>query len=87
MVTDVERLKGEMISLCGAGGVCEAMKTDLLLAGLRINFNQRAPLAGFITPVLRFGIVRVQLDFSFLFHEKYTKNSTLILIKERRSAF
>ena len=26
------------------------MKTGLLLAGLMINFNQRAPLAGFITP-------------------------------------
>ena len=26
------------------------MKTGLLLAGLRINFNQGAPLAGFITP-------------------------------------
>ena len=26
------------------------MKTGLLLVGLRINFNQRAPLAGFITP-------------------------------------
>ena len=50
MVIDVERLEGEVISLCMAGGVCEAMKTGLLLAGLRINFNQRAPLAGFITP-------------------------------------
>ena len=52
----VERSEGEVISLCGAGGVCEATKTGLLLAGLRINFNQRAPLTGFIT---RFGIVRV----------------------------
>ena len=26
------------------------MRTGLLRAGLRINFNQRAPLAGFITP-------------------------------------
>ena len=25
--------------------------------------------------------------FFFFFHEKYTKNSTLVLIKERRSAF
>ena len=47
---DVERLEGEVISLCGAGEVCEAMKTGLLLAGLRINFNQRALLAGFVTP-------------------------------------
>ena len=30
--------------------MCEAMETGLLLAGLKINFNQRAPLAGFITP-------------------------------------
>ena len=30
------------------------MKTGLLLAGLRINFNQRAPLAGFITPCVAF---------------------------------
>ena len=35
--------------MCGAGGVCEAMETGSLLAGLRINFNQRARLAGFIT--------------------------------------
>ena len=28
------------------------MKTGLLLAGLRINFNQRAPLEGFITPCI-----------------------------------
>ena len=47
---DVERLEGEVISLCGAGGVCEVMKTGLLLAGLTINFNQRAPLAGLVTP-------------------------------------
>ena len=46
---DVERLEGEVISLCGAGGVCEVMKTGLLLAGLTINFNQRAPLAGLVT--------------------------------------
>ena len=39
LVIDVERLEGEVLSLCGAGGVCEAMKTSLLLAGLRINFN------------------------------------------------
>ena len=50
VVVDVERLEGEVISLCGAGRVCVAMKTGLLLAGLRINFNQRAPLAGFVTP-------------------------------------
>ena len=50
VVIDVERLEGEVISLCGANRVCEAMKTGLLLAGLRINFNHRAPLAGFITP-------------------------------------
>ena len=31
---------------------CEAMKTGVLLTGLRINFNQRAPLAGFMTPCL-----------------------------------
>ena len=39
-----------MISLCGVGGMCKAMKAGLLLAGLRINFNQRAPPAGFATP-------------------------------------
>ena len=50
VVVDVERLEGEVISLCGAGGVCLVMKTGLLLAGLRITFNQRAPLAGFVTP-------------------------------------
>ena len=33
VVMDVERLEGEVISLCGAGGMCEAMKTGLLLAG------------------------------------------------------
>ena len=39
-----------MISLCGAGGVCEAINENWLAAcGLRINFNQRAPLAEFIT--------------------------------------
>ena len=32
------------------GGWGEAMKTGLLIAGLRINFNQRASLAGFLTP-------------------------------------
>ena len=42
VVMDVERLEGEVILLYGAGGVCEAMKTGLMLAGLRINFNQRA---------------------------------------------
>ena len=58
MVIGVERLE-EVISLFGEGGMCEAMETGLLLAGLRINFNQRAPLAEFITPyvvVLRFAI-------------------------------
>ena len=50
MVIDVERLEKEVVSLCGEGGVCEAMETGLLLAGLRITFNQRGPLAGFITP-------------------------------------
>ena len=30
--------------------MCDATKTGLLLAGLRINFNERAPLAGFIIP-------------------------------------
>ena len=38
------------------------MKTGLLLAGLRINFNQRAPLAGFKTPCVavwgRSGLIR-----------------------------
>ena len=47
---DVERLEGGVISLCGACGVCEAMKTGFLLPGLRINLNQRVHLAGFITP-------------------------------------
>ena len=32
----------------------------LLLVGLRINFSQRAPLAGFISPCVAVGIVRVQ---------------------------
>ena len=49
-MVDVERLGREVISLCGAGGVCMSVKTGLLLAGLSINFNQRAPLAGFVTP-------------------------------------
>ena len=52
-----------MISSCGAGGVCAAFKTGLLLTGLSINFNRRAPLAGFVTlSVLRFGIVRIELE-------------------------
>ena len=41
MVVDVERL--EAFSLCVARGLCEAMRRGLLLAGLRVNFNQRAP--------------------------------------------
>ena len=64
VVTDVERSEGEVILLCGAGVVCEAMKTGLLLAGLRINFNQRAPLAGFVTPCVavwdRSGSISIQ---------------------------
>ena len=47
---DVERLEGGVISLCGAGGVREAMQTGFLLAGLRINTQPKSPLAGFITP-------------------------------------
>ena len=70
MVIDGERLEGEVISLCGAGGVCEAMKTGLLLAGLRINFNERAPLAGFITPCVavwdRSGLTGKRRDFGAL---------------------
>ena len=57
------------------GGVCEAInenwlaacrikKTGLLLAGLRINLNQRAPLAGFITPCVavwgRSGLILIE---------------------------
>ena len=44
------------------------MKTGLLLAGLRINFNQRAPLAGFITPCAavwdRSGLIREPSDYA-----------------------
>ena len=43
-----ERLEGGVISLCGAGGVCEAINENWLAAW--INFNPEAPLAGFITP-------------------------------------
>ena len=50
VVIDVERLEEEVVSLCGEGGVCEAKETGFLLAGLRINFNQGAPLAGYTTP-------------------------------------
>ena len=39
------------------------MKTGLLLAGLRTNFNQRAPLAKFITPCVavwdRSGLIHI----------------------------
>ena len=49
VVIDVERLEEEVVSLCGEGGVCEPMETGFLLAGLRINFNQGAPLAAFKT--------------------------------------
>ena len=38
------------------------MKNGLLLAGLRINFNRRAPLGGYITPCVavwdRSGLIR-----------------------------
>ena len=68
VVVDVERLEGEVISLCGAGGVCVAMKAGLLLAGLRIIFNHRAPLAGFVTPCVavwdRSGSTRISIFFS-----------------------
>ena len=30
--------------------MCGAVETGLLLAGLNINFNQKAPLAGFMAP-------------------------------------
>ena len=50
MVIDVERSEGDVVSLCGESGVGEAMKTGLQLAGSRIDFNQGAPFAGFITP-------------------------------------
>ena len=70
MVMDVDRLEGEVISLYGAGGVCEAMKTGLLLAGLRINFNQRASLAGFVTPCVtvwdRSGSITLQPQYNFV---------------------
>ena len=39
------------------------MKTGLLLAGLRINFNRRAPLAGFITPCLCCGLGSFGFNF------------------------
>ena len=32
VVIDVERLEGELISLCGAGGVCEAINESWLAA-------------------------------------------------------
>ena len=51
VVIDVDRLEGEVISLCGAGGVWGAINENWL-AACRINFNQKAPLARFITPCL-----------------------------------
>ena len=36
VVIDVERLEGEVISLCGAGGVCEAIN-EIWLAACRIK--------------------------------------------------
>ena len=54
--------------------VCEAMKTGLLLAGLRINFDQRAPLAGFIPPCVavwdRSG--SILLSLSYILDRSYT---------------
>ena len=32
VVIDVERLEGEVVSLCGAGGVCEAINENWLAA-------------------------------------------------------
>ena len=59
VVMDVERFEEGVISLCGEGGVCEVMKTGLQLARSGTNFNQRARLAGFITPrVVVYRIVR-----------------------------
>ena len=43
VVVGVERLEGEVISLCGAGGVCEAMETGLLLAGLGSTSTKEPP--------------------------------------------
>ena len=43
MVIDVERLEGEVIPFCGAGGSCEAMKTGLLLAGLKDQLQPKSP--------------------------------------------
>ena len=51
------------------GWVCETMKTGLLLAGLRINFKQRAPLAGFVTPC-----VTVLGSFGFNYSAALRKN-------------
>ena len=46
VVIDVERLEEEVIiSLYGAGGVGEAIRTGSMLAGLKTIFNQRAPMA------------------------------------------
>ena len=49
----------------------QSMKTGLLLAGLRINFNQRAPLAGFITPCVavwdRSGLIQTVTHYHILY--------------------
>ena len=35
--------------VCGESWVCGAMKTGVQRAGSRVNFNQKTPLAGFVT--------------------------------------
>ena len=50
----------------------EGSRTNILNA-IRARINEELAKSNFV--------------FFFKFHEKYTKNSTLVLIKERRSAF
>ena len=61
-MTDVDRLEEEVISLCGAVGVCEAINENLLAAcRIKDQVQPKSPPRRIYNPlsVLRFGIVRV----------------------------
>ena len=60
VVIGVERLEGEVISLCGAGGVCETINENWLAAcRIKDQLQPKSPLRRIYNPVLRFGIVWV----------------------------
>ena len=76
--------------------MCGAVETGLLLAGLNINFNERAPLAGFITPCVEvwnrsgsfnsFGKTTKLFPKLLSIHPIFEKIAMVLLLKKNEKA-